>query len=68
VSEPSHDRTVTERFSLHCDGPRVLKDLTGPQDLYVEPLKPGMVLDTERLSAAEVVNAINPKLHEFNLI
>jgi len=45
-----------------------IKDLTGPQDLYEEPLNPGLVVDTERLTVAESVHEINSKLHELNLI
>jgi len=43
-----------------------IKDLTGPQDVYEEPLNPGLVLDTERLSVAQSVDAILRKLQELS--
>jgi adenylyl-sulfate kinase len=45
-----------------------IKDLTGPQDLYEEPLEPDLVVDTEKLSVADSVEAIESKLRELNLI
>lgn len=45
-----------------------IKDLTGPQDLYEEPLNPDLVVDTEKPTVAESVHAINSKLQELNLI
>jgi adenylyl-sulfate kinase len=39
-----------------------IKNLTGPQDLYEEPLKPDLVVDTENLTVDESVNAILLKL------
>jgi adenylyl-sulfate kinase len=45
-----------------------IKDLTGPQDLYEEPLEPDLVVDTEKLTVAESVEVIESKLHELNLI
>jgi adenylyl-sulfate kinase len=43
-----------------------IKDLTGPQDLYEEPLNPDLVLDTEKLSLAQSVNTLLSKLQELN--
>jgi adenylyl-sulfate kinase len=45
-----------------------IKDLTGPQDLYEEPLEPDLVVDTEKLTVAESVEVIESRLHELNLI
>ncbi len=45
-----------------------IKDLTGPQDLYEEPEKPDLVVDTEKLSLAECVNAILGRLNELGVI
>jgi adenylyl-sulfate kinase len=45
-----------------------IKDLTGPQDLYEEPLNPDLVVDTEKLTVAEEVEVIESKLKELNLI
>jgi adenylyl-sulfate kinase len=45
-----------------------IKDLTGPQDLYEEPLNPDLIVDTEKLTVAQSVEVIESKLHELNLI
>jgi adenylyl-sulfate kinase len=45
-----------------------IKDLTGPQDLYEEPLNPDLTVDTEELAIAQSVDAIKSKLQELNLI
>ena len=61
-----------------------IKDPTGPQDLYEEPLSPDLIVDTEKLTEstarkptifsrgsvklAESVHVINSKLQELNLI
>jgi adenylylsulfate kinase len=45
-----------------------IKDLTGPQDLYEEPLHADLVVDTEKLNLAECVDIIVRKLRELNLI
>lgn len=42
-----------------------IKNLTGPQDLYEEPLKPDLVVDTERLTVQESIQAILTKLGEL---
>jgi len=39
-----------------------IKDLTGPQDLYEEPLEPDLVVDTEKLSVEQSVDLILNKL------
>jgi adenylylsulfate kinase len=44
-----------------------IHDLTGPQDLYEEPLKPDFTLDTEELTVQESVRLIVDKLQEQNL-
>ena len=45
-----------------------IKDLTGPQDLYEEPLNPDLSVDTERLTVDESVNMILDTLKQLNLI
>jgi len=45
-----------------------IKDLTGPQDLYEEPLNPDLTVDTEELTVAQSVDAIKSKLQELNLV
>ena len=42
-----------------------IKDLTGPQDLYEEPLQPDLVVDTEKLNLRESVDTILAKLEEL---
>jgi adenylyl-sulfate kinase len=44
-----------------------IKDLTGPQDLYEEPLKPDLVVDTEKLTARESVNSILASLEQLEI-
>jgi len=39
-----------------------IKDLTGPQDLYEEPLNPDLLVDTERLTVSESADLIMAKL------
>lgn len=45
-----------------------IRDLTGLQDLYEEPLRPDLLVDTEKLNLDESVDAILDKLEEANLI
>jgi adenylylsulfate kinase len=45
-----------------------INNLTGPQDLYEEPLHPDLVVDTEKLNLEECVDTITRKLEELNLI
>jgi adenylyl-sulfate kinase len=45
-----------------------IRDLTGPQDLYEEPLEPDIVVDTEKLAVTESVNEIITKLEQLHLI
>ena len=45
-----------------------IKDLTGPQDLYEEPLEPDLVVDTERLTVEQSVKSIVEKLETSGLI
>ena len=47
---------------------REIKDLTGPQDLYEEPLEPDLVVDTERLTIDQSVKSIVEKLETSGLI
>jgi adenylyl-sulfate kinase len=44
-----------------------IKNLTGPQDLYEEPLQPDLVVDTERLNLRESVDTILAKLEELGV-
>ena len=44
-----------------------IKDLTGPQDLYEEPVQPDLVVDTERLNLRESVDTILAKLEELGV-
>lgn len=44
-----------------------IKDLTGPQDLYEEPLQPDLLVDTERLNLRESVDSILVKLEELGI-
>lgn len=44
-----------------------INDLTGPQDVYEEPVTADLVVDTEKLAIAESVDAIMTKLKELNL-
>jgi len=45
-----------------------IKDLTGPQDLYEEPLNPDLIIDTERLNLTESVETILSKLRAMHLV
>jgi len=45
-----------------------IKNLTGPQDLYEEPLSPDLVLDTEQLTPEEDVKMIMSILRERGLL
>jgi len=45
-----------------------IKDLTGPQDLYEEPLAPDLVIDTENLTLEQSVDQIMRKLREDGLL
>jgi adenylylsulfate kinase len=45
-----------------------ITDLTGPQDLYEEPLNPDLVVDTEKLSIPESADLILNKLKLLGLI
>jgi adenylyl-sulfate kinase len=45
-----------------------IKDLTGPQDPYEEPLRPDLIVDTEELTVGQSVGAIIDKLNQLNLI
>jgi adenylyl-sulfate kinase len=45
-----------------------ITDLTGPQDVYEEPLEPDLTVDTEKLSVEECAAAIQKKLGELKLI
>jgi adenylylsulfate kinase len=45
-----------------------IKDLTGPQDIYEEPLKPDLIVDTEQLAVQESVSLIMSKLAERGLV
>jgi adenylyl-sulfate kinase len=45
-----------------------IKDLTGPQDLYEEPLTPDLAVDTEKLTLDEEIKVIMKKLQALQLI
>lgn len=45
-----------------------IKDLTGPQDLYEEPLNPDLVVDTEELNVSASSDLILSKLRALQLI
>lgn len=45
-----------------------IKDLTGPQDLYEEPLNPDLVVDTEQLTVSASADLILDKLESLQLI
>ena len=45
-----------------------IKDLTGPQDLYEEPLQPDLVVDTEKQNLQECVDSILGKLARLKLL
>jgi len=42
-----------------------IKNLTGPQDLYEEPLTPDLILDTEKLNVEQCVDQILNKLQNL---
>jgi len=44
-----------------------IKDLTGPQDLYEEPLQPDLLVDTETLNLRDSVDTILAKLEELGV-
>jgi adenylyl-sulfate kinase len=44
-----------------------IKDLTGPQDLYEEPLHPDLVVDTEKLTVRETVDSILAALKQHGI-
>jgi adenylylsulfate kinase len=44
-----------------------IKNLTGPQDLYEEPLQPDLVVDTEKLTAQESVNSILASIQQLRI-
>jgi adenylylsulfate kinase len=44
-----------------------IKDLTGPQDLYEEPLQPDLIVDTEKLTVQESVNSIMATLQQLGI-
>lgn len=45
-----------------------IKDLTGPQDLYEEPLQPDLIVDTEKQNLHECVEVILTKLEQLKLL
>jgi adenylylsulfate kinase len=45
-----------------------VKNLTGPQDLYEEPLSPDLTVDMEKLTVAESVDAVKSRFRKLNLI
>src|SRR5208337_3997583 len=42
-----------------------IKNLTGPQDIYEEPLAPDLVVETDKLTIEETVNMIIEKLNKL---
>src|SRR5208283_1287577 len=44
-----------------------IKNLTGPQDVYEEPLSPDLVVETDKLTIEESVNIIIEKLNKLGL-
>ena len=44
-----------------------IKNLTGPQDLYEEPLTPDLVVETDKQTVEESVNLILEKLNKLGL-
>jgi len=44
-----------------------IKNLTGPQDVYEEPLTPDLVVETDKQTVEESVNMILEKLNKLNL-
>jgi len=45
-----------------------IKDLTGPQDTYEEPLSPDLVVNTEELTVSQSADSIISKLRTMHLI
>ena len=45
-----------------------IKDLTGPQDLYEDPVNPDLIVDTEQLNLSESGKVILDKLRSLKLI
>jgi len=45
-----------------------IKDLTGPQDTYEEPLNPDLLVNTEKLTVSESADLIISKLQAMGLI
>jgi len=45
-----------------------IKDLTGPQDTYEEPLNPDLIVDTEQLTVTQSADLIISKLKSTHLI
>jgi len=45
-----------------------IRDLTGPQDLYEEPLHPDLIVDTEKQNLHECVEAILSQLEQLKLL
>jgi len=45
-----------------------IKDLTGPQDLYEEPLQPDLTVDTEKQNLQQCVDSILTKLQKLKLV
>jgi len=45
-----------------------IKDLTGPQDLYEEPLNPDLTVDTEKQNLQQCVDSILTKLQQRDLV
>ncbi|HYW01943.1 MAG TPA: adenylyl-sulfate kinase [Candidatus Acidoferrum sp.] len=45
-----------------------IKDLTGPQDIYEEPLTPDLVVETDTLTVEECADKILAKLNQLGLM
>ncbi|HKM77124.1 MAG TPA: adenylyl-sulfate kinase [Candidatus Bathyarchaeia archaeon] len=45
-----------------------IKNLTGPQDIYEEPLAPDLIVETDHQTVEESMNLIVEKLKKLNLI
>jgi len=44
-----------------------IKNLTGPQDVYEEPLAPDLIVQTDNQTVEESVNSVLDKLKQLNL-
>jgi len=44
-----------------------IKDLTGPQDLYEEPTRPELTIDTEKLTVQESVESVVTTLEQLGI-